>query len=75
MGNKQYLVDDINSHNYDSVNSMSFEEEMKKFRNSIGDSEKKKYTYVFENFLIYINITYCNTIRRVKKSEFGKREG
>lgn len=64
----------MNSHNYDSVNLMSFEEEMKKFRNSIGDSEKK-YTYVFENFLIYINITYCNTIRGIKKSEFGEREG
>lgn len=64
----------MNSHNYDSVNLMSFEEEMKKIRNLIGDSEKKN-THVFENFLIYINITYCNTIRRVKKSEFGEREG
>lgn len=66
----------MNSHNYDSVNLMSFEEEMKKFRNSIGDSEKKNiHNYVFENFLIYINITYCNTIRGIKKSEFGEREG
>lgn len=70
MGNKQYLVDDMNSHNYDSVNLMSFE--VPKFNRRFRE---KKYTYVFENFLIYINITYCNTIRGIKKSEFGEREG
>lgn len=75
MGNKQYLVDDMNSHNYDSVNSMSFEEEMKKFRNSIGDSEKKNTHMYLKIFSFFINITYCNTIRGIKKSEFGEREG
>lgn len=55
MGNKQYLVDDMNSHNYDSVNLMSFEEEMKKIRNLIGDSEKKNthmYLKIFSSILI-----------------------
>lgn len=45
----------MNSHNYDSVNSMSFEEEMKKFRNSIDDSEKKNthmYLKIFSFILI-----------------------
>lgn len=65
----------MNSYNYDFVNLMFFEEEMKKFWNLIGDLEKKKYIYVFENVFIYINIMYCNMIRRVKKLEFGEREG
>lgn len=61
MGNKQYLVDDMNSHNYDSVNLMSFEEEMKKFRNSIGDSEKKN----IHNFIMYLKIFSFILILRI----------
>lgn len=45
----------MNSYNYDFVNLMFFEEEMKKFWNLIGDLEKK-YIYMYLKIFLFILI-------------------
>lgn len=44
----------MNSYNYDFVNLMFFEEEMKKFWNLIGDLEKKNIYMYLKIFLFII---------------------